>query len=97
MSKDPYCHGTLSYLAAQLHYSSRPESPPRRRPPLLRRYFRLSSVQDLQELRDPVSHARMHICLRALDMVVQVVSEELDTIDSGECLGGIDEMTRKED
>lgn len=40
--------------------------------------LRFRSVQHLQELSHSVSHSRMHVCLGAFDVVVEVVSEELD-------------------
>jgi len=63
------------------HTLSRSESPPRRRLPLLRRHLRLGPVQDLQELCYSVTHSRVHVRLGALDVVVEVVTEELDAVD----------------
>lgn len=45
---------------------------------LLDHILLLSSVQHLQELTDSESHSRVHVRLGALDMVVEVVSENLN-------------------
>lgn len=52
--------------------------------------FWLGTVEDLEELGNTVSHARVHVCLGAFDVVVQVVTEELDAGDGreGEVLVG---------
>lgn len=43
----------------------------------------LRAVEDLEELCDAIAHARVHVRLGALDVVVQVVAEELDAVDGG--------------
>lgn len=45
---------------------------------LLLKILRLRSVQHLQELGHTVSHTRMHVGLGALDMIVEVISKDLD-------------------
>ena len=77
--------------------SPAPERPARRCPPLCTRHFGFRPVEDLEEFRDSVSHPGMHVCLGAFDVVVQIVSEELDSVDGREGLLGIREMTGEED
>lgn len=40
--------------------------------------LRLSPVENLEELGDTVPHARVHVSLGAFDVVVKVISEQLD-------------------
>ena len=59
--------------------------------------LRLGAVEHLLELGDAVPHARVHVRFGALDMVVEIVSEQLDVTD---CPGGdnsVGEMTREKD
>lgn len=42
----------------------------------------LCSVQDLEELADSESHSRVHVGLGALDVVVEIVSEDLNVRDT---------------
>jgi hypothetical protein len=59
-------------------------------------YFRLSSIQHLLELCDPVPHPRMHVSLRALDVIMKIVAEELDMRDGGRCNLRMGEVTREQ-
>lgn len=49
---------------------------------LLDHILLLCSVQHLEELAHSESHSRVHIGLGTLDMVVEVVSEDLDVRDT---------------
>jgi hypothetical protein len=42
-------------------------------------------------------HPRMHVCLGALDMIVQVIPEELDMGDSTRCDRTVREVAGEED
>ena len=49
----------------------------------------LGTIEDLQKLRDAVPHAGVHVRFGALNVIVKVVPEELDTRNSFfGCLGG---------
>lgn len=59
--------------------------------------FRLRTIEDLLEFADPMPHARVQVSLRALDMIMQVVTEQLDVRDRSRGNGRIEEMAREED
>lgn len=46
-------------------------------------HLRLRAVQHLLEFCNTRSHPRVHVCLRTLDMIVKVISEELNMRDGG--------------
>ena len=56
----------------------------------------LRSVQYFLEFRDTEAHARMHVGFRTFDVVVEVVTEQLDVGDRGMCNIRLREMTREE-
>jgi hypothetical protein len=64
--------------------------------PFPSRNLRLCTVEDLLELTDSVPHAGVQVSLRALDMVVQVVTEQLDVRNRGCRNGRVEEMAREE-
>ncbi len=70
-------------IKALLHLRTT-ESPTASRLPLLLGQFWLGPVEHLQELGDAVTHSTVHVGLAALDVVVQIVSEQLDARD-GAC------------
>lgn len=53
----------------------------------------LGPVQDLLELSDTMSHTRVHVRLRTLDVVVEVIAEVLDVADGRFGDGGVGEVT----
>jgi hypothetical protein len=73
------------------------ESPTADRPSVLHSNLWLCSVKNLEEFGDSVSHPRVHVRLGALDMVVQVISEELNAVDGGDGLGRVGEVSREQD
>ena len=73
------------------------ESPTADRPSVLHSNLWLCSVKNLEEFGDSVSHPRVHVRLGALDMVVQVISEELDAVDGGDGLGRVGEVSGEQD
>ena len=56
----------------------------------------LCSVEHLLEFAYPVSHTRVHVGLRALDVIVEVVTEELNVGDSRVGYVGFFEVTGEE-
>lgn len=65
--------------------------------PISDRNLCLGSVQHLLKLGDPVTHSRMHVCLGALDVVMKVVTEQLDVRDGGGCDVCVGKMARGQD
>ena len=61
------------------------------------RLLHLRPVEHLLELRDAEAHARVHVRLRALDVVVEVVAEELDVRDRLRGNVRVREVAREED
>lgn len=59
-------------------------------------HFGLGTVQNLLELSHPVPHARVHVRLGTLDVVVEVVPEELDVRDAAERDGRVGKVTGEE-
>lgn len=55
------------------------------------------AVQHLKELCNAVTHATLHVGLRALDVVVEVVSEELNATDGLPRLVGVGKVAGEED
>lgn len=49
--------------------------------PLACCYLCLCPVQYLLELADAMSHARVHVSLRALDVIMKIIAEILDVAD----------------
>ena len=64
--------------------------------PITNRDFGLGSVKHLLELADTVPHSRMHIGLRAFNVVVQIVTEILDMTDCRERDLGVGKVTREQ-
>lgn len=58
--------------------------------------LRLCPIQHFLKLCDPVSHARVHVGFRTLDVVMEIVAKELNVRDGGGRDGRIGEMARKE-
>lgn len=52
---------------------------------LLARALLFGAIEDLEELGDAEAHARVHVRLGALDVVVQVVPEQLHARDGVFC------------
>jgi hypothetical protein len=75
----------------------RPKRPTRSSLSLLSSNLWLSPVQNLQEFSNSMPHSRVHVCFRTLDVVMEVIAEELDTVDCGNGLGGVGEMSWCED
>lgn len=61
------------------------------------RHLCLSPVEHLLEFADTVPHARMHVRLRALDVVVQIIAEVLDVADGTVGDVGLREVPREQD
>ena len=74
-----------------------PKSPAADRPPVLHSHLWLGSVENLEELSDSVSHPRVHVRLGALDVIVQVITEQLDAVDGRDCLGRVGEVSGEQD
>lgn len=89
-------HTNASYFLAETRLS-RSEGPPRCRLSFCAGDLRLGPVQNLQELCDTMTHSRVQVCFRALDVVVEVISEELDSVDGREGLGRVGKVSRRED
>lgn len=45
------------------------------------RYLCLGTVEDFLELRDTMTHARVHVSLATFDVVVEIVAEQLNVRD----------------
>ena len=58
--------------------------------------LRLCPIQHLLEFRNTETHTRVHVGLRALDVIVEVVTEELDVGDSRVGYIGFFEVTGEE-
>jgi hypothetical protein len=59
-------------------------------------HLRLRPIQHLLELCDAVAHPRMHVSLRAFDVVMKIVAEELDVRYGARCNVRFGEVTRKQ-
>lgn len=64
--------------------------------PVDNRDLGLRAIEHLLELANAIAHARVHVGLGALDVVVQVVSEELNVADCGRSNVRVGEVPREE-
>jgi len=95
--KPSIIHSDNSSTSTQFPFHlPRPKSPTRCRPPVLNRNLGLCSVENLQELGHSVSHPRVHVRLGAFDVVVEVVAEQLDSVNGRDGLSGVGKVTREE-
>lgn len=75
----------------------RPERPPSRSLSLLSSHLWFSPVEHLEEFRYSVPHPRVHVRFRAFNVVMEVIAEELDTVDCRQCLSRVGKVSRGKD
>jgi hypothetical protein len=66
---------SYSYTSLQPLPLPRPKRPTRCSLSLLSSNLGLSPVQNLQEFSNSMPHSRVHVCFRALDVVMEVIAE----------------------